>query len=257
VSAPDTILYAVDADGIATLTLNRPDKHNAFTIPMVDRWAELLIQAEADPAVKVIVLTGAGRSFCAGGDLEEMKGFQSMDAQQKKDWLFRHVHNVIRNMERLDKPVIAAINGTARGAGLDFALMCDLRIAGQSTTLAESYINMGLIAGDGGTWFLPRLIGMARALELFWTGRVVKAEEAERIGLVNRVVPDDQLLPAVYELARQIAGQPQQAVRYFKRLLHQSATVPLTTHLDLISSHMAILEDSDDHRARVAAFLKK
>src|SRR5215212_4984167 len=173
----DTILYSVDSDGIATLTLNRPDKHNCFTIPMVDRWAELLDLAANDPAVKVIVLTGAGRSFCAGGDLEEMKGFQAMDAQQRKDWLFRHVHNVIRNMERLEKPVIAAINGAARGAGLDFALMCDLRIAGQSTTLAESYINMGLIAGDAGAWYLPRLIGIAKALELFWTGRVVNADE--------------------------------------------------------------------------------
>ena len=253
----EPILYAVDADGIATLTLNRPDKHNAFTIPMIDRWAELLLQAEADPAVRVIVLTGAGKSFCAGGDLDEMQGFQTMTAQERKDWLFRHVHNVVRNMHRLDKPTIAAINGTARGAGLDFALMCDLRIAGQSTTLAESYINMGLIAGDAGAWFLPRLIGSAKALEMFWTGRVVKAEEADRIGLVNRVVPDDQILSTSLELARQIAGQPQQAVRYFKRMVRQSPNISLDAHLDLISSHMSILEDSDDHRNKVAAFLKK
>lgn len=253
----EPVLYAVDADGIATLTLNRPDKHNAFTIPMIDRWAELLLQAEADPGVKAIVLTGAGKSFCAGGDLDEVQGFQSMSAQERKDWLFRHVHNVVRHMHRIDKPLLAAVNGAARGAGLDFALMCDLRILGESTTLAESYINLGLIAGDAGAWFLPRLIGSARALELFWTGRVVKSGEAERIGLANRVVADDQVLAATLELARQIAAQPQQAVRYFKRLVRQSADISLDAHLDLISSHMSILEDSEDHRRKVAASLKK
>lgn len=256
-STPAPILCTIDADGIATLTLNRPEKHNCFTLEMVDLWADLILQVERDPAVRVVVLTGAGKSFCAGGDLDEMMGFQQMDAQQRKDWLFRHVHNVVRNMARMEKPLIAAMNGAARGAGLDFALMCDLRIAGQSATLAESYINVGLVAGDAGAWFLPRLIGSAKALEMFWTGRVVKADEAERIGLVNRVVADDQLLASTYELARQIAGQPQQAVRYLKRMVHQGATLPLDTHLDLISSHMAIIEESADHRAKIAGLVKK
>src|SRR5690606_8434536 len=132
-----------------------------------------------------------------------------------KNYLWKHVHRIVLTLERADKPVIAAINGLARGAGLDMALMCDLRIMAESATLAESYINMGLIAGDAGTYFLPRIVGTARALELFWTGRVLDAHEAERIGIANRVVADDRLVEAVTETARIIAAQPQEAVRMF------------------------------------------
>lgn len=185
------VLFDKDRDGIATLTLNRPEKYNAFTKDMIVLWARLLAACEEDPQVKVIVLTGAGKGFCSGGDIGVQKERAKNDALERKDFLFRYVHKIARTMHALDKPVIAAINGAARGAGLDMALMCDLRIMAQSATLAETYINVGLIAGDGGTYYLPRLIGVARALELFWTGRVVDALEAERIGLVNRVVADD------------------------------------------------------------------
>ena len=160
-------------------------------------------------------------------------------------------------MQQMDKPTIAAINGTARGAGLDMALMCDLRIMADSATLAESYINVGLIAGDGGTWYLPRLIGVPRALELFWTGRLVEAPEAERIGLVNRVVPLAKLMPAARELATQIAKQPFEAVRAYKRSVYQGMSMNLSTHLDMVSSHTSILRDTPDHRERVAAFLAR
>ena len=192
-SVVPAILLAVDADGIATLTLNRPDQLNAFDLEMVDAWRAALEQAEADERVKVIVVTGAGRAFCAGGDFEEMAKFSEMDSMGRKDFLYRHVHRIALTLERMEKPVIAAVNGAARGAGCDMALMCDIRLMASSATLAESYINIGLMAGDAGAWYLPRLIGTARALELFWTGRVVGAEEADRIGMVNRVVPDAEL----------------------------------------------------------------
>lgn len=244
----------VDAEGIATLTLNRPEQLNAFNLEMIAEWRAALDSAETDERVRVVVVTGAGRAFCAGGDFEEMVKFSGMDALERKNFLYRNVHRIPMALERMDKPVIAAINGAARGAGLDMALMCDLRLMARSATLAESYINIGLIAGDAGSWFLPRIVGTARALELFWTGRVVGADEAERFGIVNRVVDDAELLPAVLELARTIAAKPQQAVRFFRRAVYQSQTMSLAAHLDMVSSHMAVLEDLPEHRAGIAAF---
>lgn len=255
--AQPLVLLDKSADGIATLTLNRPERYNAFTKDMIDLWAKLLLDCEEDPAVKVIVLTGAGRGFCSGGDIGVQKERAKNDALERKDFLFRHVHNIPRTMARLDKPVIAAINGAARGAGLDMALMCDLRIMAQSATLAESYINVGLIAGDGGTYYLPRLIGIPKALELFWTGRVVGAEEAERIGMVCRSVPDADLMTVTYEMARSIASMPFEAVRAYKRAVYQGMTMELNAHLDMVSAHTSILRDTPDHRERVEAFLQR
>lgn len=244
----------VDADGIATLTLNRPEQLNAFDLQMIEAWRAALEAAEADERVKVVVVTGAGRAFCAGGDFEEMARFSEMNGLERKNFLYRNVHRIPLALERMDKPVIAAINGAARGAGLDMALMCDMRFMAHSATLAETYINIGLIAGDAGSWFLPRLIGTARALELFWSGRTVGAEEAERIGMVNRSVPDADLLQVTYEFARTIAAKPQQAVRFFRRAVYQSQTMTLGAHLDMVSSHMAVLEDLPEHRDGIAAF---
>jgi len=256
-STEPPVRLTVDADGIATLTLNRPDQLNAFDLPMIEAWRAALESAETDDRVKVIVVTGAGRAFCAGGDFDEMAKFSEMDSLERKNFLYRNVHRIPLALERMEKPVIAAINGAARGAGLDMALMCDIRLMAQSATLAETYINIGLMAGDAGSWFLPRLIGTARALELFWTGRVVGAEEAERIGMINRAVPDAELLNATYDLARTIASKPQQAVRFFRRAVYQSQTMALATHLDMVSSHMSVLEDTPEHRAGIAAFRER
>jgi enoyl-CoA hydratase/carnithine racemase len=251
------VLLDKDRDGVATLTLNRPEKYNAFTKDMIVLWARLLAECEEDPAVRVIVLTGAGKAFCSGGDIGAQKERAKNDALERKDFLFRHVHKIARTMGQMDKPVIAAINGAARGAGLDMALMCDLRVMAESATLAESYIDVGLIAGDGGTYYLPRLIGVARALELFWTGRVVGAAEAERIGMVSRAVPDAELMPVTRQLARSIAAQPFEAVRAYKRAVYQGMTMSLDAHLDMVSSHTSILRDTPEHRQRVEAFLQR
>ena len=256
-SEDNLILFEVDTDGIAVLTLNRPEKYNAFTKTMIIRWNAILEEVAEDPAVKAIILTGAGKAFCTGGDVNAQKERANNDALERKDFLFRHVHKIAFALERMDKPVIAAVNGTARGAGMDMALMCDLRIMAQTATMAESYINVGLIAGDGGTWYLPRLIGTARALELCWTGRVIDAAEAERIGLVNRVVPEGEALNAAKELARIIAAQPFEAVRAYKRSIYQGMTMTLASHLDMVSSHTSILRETPDHRERVAAFLDR
>lgn len=253
----ESMLLSTDAHGVATLTMNRPDKLNAFDVPMIDLWHRLLVQACEDAAVKVIVLTGAGRAFCAGGDVETFLDFRRWDSMERKNYLAKHVHHIVLTLDRAEKPVIAAINGLARGAGLDMALMCDLRIMARSATLAESYINMGLIAGDAGTYFLPRIVGAARALELFWTGRSIDAAEAERTGIANRVVDDAELMTAVMETARSIAAQPQEAIRCFKRAVYQSFQMPLAAHLDMVSSHMSVVIDTPEHRAKVDEFLAR
>jgi len=253
----DSMLLSTDAHGVATLTMNRPDKLNAFDIPMITLWTELLGKACDDPAVKVIVLTGAGRAFCAGGDIGSFMDFRRWDSLERKNYLWKNIHRIVFTLDRAEKPVIAAINGLARGAGLDMALMCDLRIMTESATLAESYISMGLLAGDAGTYYLPRIVGVARALELFWTGRTVHAAEAERIGLVNRVVPDDQLMASVNETARAIAAQPQEAIRAFKRAVYHGLNTPLAAHLDSVSAQMSVLIDTPDHKQKVDAFLAR
>jgi enoyl-CoA hydratase/carnithine racemase len=142
-STESLILFDTDDHGVATITLNRPEKYNAFTKDMIDRWGGILEKCETDPKVKVVVLTGAGKAFCTGGDISAQKDRANNDSLERKDFLWRHVHKIAFVMERMDKPTIAAINGAARGAGLDMALMCDLRTMADTATLAESYINVG------------------------------------------------------------------------------------------------------------------
>ncbi len=251
----ECINLAVDDEGVALLELNRPDRLNAFSRPMIAEWHQALLQIAADRSVRAVVLTGAGRAFCAGGDAADMSVMQSAHNVERKQYLWQEIQKIPLAMERLEVPVIAAINGTARGAGLDMALMCDIRLCAASSTFAESYINMGVISGDGGTWFLPRVVGVSRALEMLWTGRVVDALEAERIGMVSRVVPDAQLRDEALRLARSIAAQPPQAVSLTKRAVyHGLAGGTLAAHLDMISSHMAIVFDTPEFNQRLAAF---
>lgn len=255
-----SILFEVDSEsGVATLTLNRPQRYNAFTQEMIDRWCGALARVEKDDSIRALVVTGAGKAFCSGGDMDELESFLSMTALQRKDFLWKHVHQIPLTLERIDCPVIAAINGTARGAGLDMALMCDLRIMDTSVILAESYISVGLMAGDGGGYFLPRLVGTARALELLWTGDPIDSQAALATGLVNKVVPDGTALEAATALARRLAAQPSQAMRFIKRSVYQSMQMPTTlrAHLDSVSSHMSVLEDLPDFRKRVEDFKQR
>ncbi len=187
------LLYTID-EGVATITLNRPERLNAFDEEMIELWVDALGDARQNEAVQVIVVTGAGRAFCSGGDVGGMAGRAPRTGLEHKRWLER-IHRVPLTLEQIDKPVIAALNGPAVGAGLDMALMCDLRYAAAGIRVSEGYVKVGLIPGDGGSYFLPRLVGTARALELLWTGDPIDADQAERIGLVNRVVPADELLP--------------------------------------------------------------
>jgi 2-(1,2-epoxy-1,2-dihydrophenyl)acetyl-CoA isomerase len=254
-TAADELLYDVK-DRVATLTLNRPDKMNAFTGPMIERWAWALNEAQRDPDVNVVVVTGAGTAFCAGGDVARM-GQGEPTPLEHKNMLWEHIHRVPKALEVMDKPVIAMVNGVAVGAGMGMAVMCDVRIASDAARFSTGYVRVGLVPGDGDTYFLPRLVGTARALELLWTADFIEAAEALRLGIVNRVVPADRLAKDTYALARKIAEGPQIPIRMIKRLVYQSLRLDLRTHLDLVSSHMAVVRETEDHKEGVQAFKDK
>ena len=245
------------ADHVATITLDRPEKKNAFTLAMLDNWATALHDAERDPDVRAVVLTGAGDAFCAGVDLEDYAGARPPGTWGEKSMLTGRVHQIALAMENLTKPVIAAVNGVAYGAGMDMSLMCDLRLAGRSARFCEAYVNVGLVPGDGGCWYLPRIIGTAQALRLLWLGEVVDAEEALRLGLVLDVVDDDALQDRAQELARRLAAKPPIAVQLIKRAVREGERHDLRTALDLISSHQAVVGATDDAREARAAFLER
>jgi enoyl-CoA hydratase/carnithine racemase len=248
--------YSVD-DGIGTILLNRPHRKNGFTPDMADQWAEILVEARTAPDVRVVVLTGAGDAFCSGVDLERRYDDAPATPQRRKELLSDRIHRIPLALEDLDKPVIAGINGVAVGAGMDMALMCDMRIMARSARLSEGYIRLGMVPGDGGCYYLPRLIGTAKALELLLTGDFIDAAEAERLGIVNRVVDDADLPAAVNSLARKIADGPPVAIRMIKRAVYQSMRTDLRTSLDLISSHSGVIGSMDDSAEAMAAFHEK
>jgi enoyl-CoA hydratase/carnithine racemase len=249
------VLYQLEGH-IATITLNRPEVKNAFSPEMINLWRQFLEQARTDDNVRVIILTGKGETFCSGGDIREMASGKLRSWEMKK-FLWENVHRIVLTLEDLDKPIIAAINGAAVGAGLDMALMCDLRVCSDRARLGESYILLGLVPGDGGAYFLPRLVGIAKAMELFFTGDILSAQEALAIGLVNRVVPPDRLLEETLVLAEKISSKPPVAVRMMKRAIYQSQTSTLRSHLDYISSQLALLSETQDHQEAAKAFLEK
>lgn len=270
VAGSDSHLLYEKVGVIAKITLNRPEALNAFSVPMIKGWAEALQDAQDDPNIRVVVVTAVGKAFCAGGDVKSMlagNGFIA-DAETGECWgdkainrkgaLTNYIHKVALTLEGMDKPVICAINGVAVGAGLDMALMCDIRIAADNVQLSGGYVKAGLVPGDGGCYFLPRLVGVAKALELLWTADFISAEEALRIGMVNKVVPAEELEKATMEMAMKIADNPPVCVQMIKRAVYSSQrTQDLRTALDLISSHMAIVTEMDDYKEGVAAIKDK
>ena len=241
---------------IAVITLNRPEIKNTFSMEMLSLWRQYLEQAREDVNIRVIIVTGEGDTFCSGGDIRDMAEGK-LRMWDMKRFLWEGVHRIALTLEDLDKPVIAAINGAAMGAGLDMAMMCDLRVCSDRAKLSESYILLGLVPGDGGAYFLPRLIGLGKALELLWTGDVLTPGEALEIGLVNRVVPHERLMEETMTLAEKIAGKPPLAVRMMKRAVYQAQTSTLRAHLDYISSQLSLLSETADHQEAAKAFLEK
>lgn len=241
---------------IAVITLNRPKAKNAFSPEMISLWRQHLERAKNDDTIRVIVVTGKGDTFCSGGDIRDMVEGK-LKSWDMKRFLWDGVHRIVLALEDLDKPVIAAINGAAMGAGMDMAIMCDLRVCSDAAKLAESYIMLGLVPGDGGAYFLPRLVGVSKGLELLLTGDVINPEEALRLGIVNRVVPHENLMEETMKLAERIAAKPPLAVRMMKRAVYQGRTSTLRAHLDYISSQISLLSETQDHLEAATAFLEK
>lgn len=250
---PDVLIG--NDEQVTVLTINRPERMNAFTSNTINELVGAFEAAQQDTDCRVIVLTGAGRSFCSGADSEGLQRERSV--LEAKESLWWGPQRLPLLLERIDKPVIAAVNGAAVGAGCDLALMCDIRIVGASGRFSEGYIRVGLVPGEGGAYFMPRIVGMGKALELLWTGRFVESDEAVRIGLANAAFADDELMSRTLELAKAIAKQPPVVVRYVKRLVQQCTKGDLTTALDLVSSHMAVVRATDDTQEALRAFRSK
>ena len=249
------VLYEVKGH-IAVITLNRPEAKNAFSPEMIRLWREYLEKAKQDDAIRAIIVTGNGDTFCSGGDIRDMAEGK-LKSWDMKRFLWDGVHRIVLTLEDLDKPVIAAINGAAMGAGMDMAIMCDLRVCSEKAKLAESYIMMGLVPGDGGAYFLPRVAGLPKALELLLTGDVMSADEALRLGIVNKVVSHDRLMAETMKFAEKIAARPPLAIRMTKRAVYQGLTSTLRSHLDYISSQISLLSETKDHQEAARAFLEK
>lgn len=253
----EQLKFTVDAR-IATICLNRPEKRNAFTPEMIGAWIEALEECRRNEDIHAIVLTGAGdKAFCAGGDVGRMDETRTRGPLARKQSLWDRIHRIPLLLEDIDKPVIVAVNGIALGAGMDFALMGDIRFAAESARFGETYVKVGVAPGDGGAYFLPRLVGIPRALELLWTGDIVTAAEAEKMGIVNKVLPDAELMPYTYAFAQRLVSGATLAIRMTKRAVYQGARHDLRTALDLISSHMAVLASTEDHAEAVRAFSER
>ena len=253
-SVPD--LIETVEDGIATLTLNRPERLNALSMDMRHGLLEALERLGHDPNIGCIVLTGAGRAFSAGGDVKSM-GERAEGGFEPRARGIRFSNTIPKLMRTLPKTVIAMVNGVAVGAGLSMALAADLRVAGRSARFGTGFLKIGLSGDWGGTWTMTRLVGTAKARELYLLGDMIGSGEALTHGLVNRVVDDAELRATTMAMARRIAGMPQIAVGYVKRNLHAAETSDFQTVLDMEAFHQARCSQTEDHREAVKAFAEK
>ncbi len=249
--------------GVATITLNRPDKRNALSNELTPALRQTLLDVEADAAVRCVVITGAGRAFCSGGDVSGMGG-QGAAADAPRPALEDAIRRLQHQQETLTlrlfdlaKPTIAALPGPAAGAGLSIALACDLRVAARSAFVTTAFANIGLSGDYGGSWLLTRLVGVARAKELYFTSRRIGADEGLALGIFNEVVADDELMARTRALAEAIAAGPPIALRYMKENLNRAVGADLRTALALEADRMVRCTRTDDHREAVAAFLGK
>ncbi len=242
------------SEGIATITINRPKALNALNKQAVQEISARLDDAEKDETVKVIVITGAGeRGFCVGLDLKAVKGINAVDGMN----LSLLGQRLTKKIEELTKPVIAAINGYALGGGLELAMSCDLRIASENARLGQTELNVGLIPGWGGTQRLPRLVGIGIAKEMIFTGKMIDAKTAEKLGLLNKVVPSDKLKSTVKEAAVELMTKPPVGIQLVKQLINSSIEIDLTRGLVQEAQAFGVLAATEDFDEGVAAFIEK
>ncbi len=252
-------LLEVTKNGVATLTMNRPDRLNAMSRPMLTAMLEALPRLAGDADVGVVILTGAGRAFCAGGDVKAMAEgaeFGSLPFEQRAQEL-RSRMEVSRCLHEMPKPTIAMVRGAAAGAGLSLALACDLRIAGDTARFGTAFARVGYSGDFGGSFFLTQLVGTAKARELYFTADMLDAREALALGLVNKVIPDARLEEETLALATRLARGPRIAYRYMKRNLNAAESGTLEDLLDLEAWHHTRCGETADHKEAARAFVEK
>lgn len=255
----EKILYERDG-AIVTLTLNEPETRNAIADEMIAELVEIVAGVNADPLVSCVIVTGAGNGFSSGGNLKEMQRreghFDETGWRARRK--YRHgIQKIPLALYDIECPTIAAVNGPAVGAGCDLALMCDIRIASEKATFAESFLRVGLVSGDGGAWFLPRVVGLSRAYEMTFTGDFLDARQAQEYGLVSRVVPHEALLDEARALAGRIACHPPHALRMTKRLIRKADQMSLDDSLEMAAAMQALVLQTDDHKEAYQAMLAK
>ncbi len=246
------------ADRVCTITMNRPDVYNALNDKLTFELQDALKNAARDKDVSVVVLTGAGKAFCSGQDLGDLKAkYVPGHVPHLGPDLHKRYNPIVTRIRQMDKPVIAAVNGVAAGAGLSFALACDMRIASEEASFIEVFINVGFIPDSGSTWTLPRLVGLAKAMELCMTGDKVGADEALRLGLVNKVVGADDLMTEANALALKLAGLPGRGIALTKKLLIESSTRTFDEQLEAEAYAQDTAARTEDHFEGVTAFIEK
>ena len=258
--------YAADSDShIARVTLNRPERLNALNDQMQLEVTDALTQAESDDDVRVVIITGAGRAFCAGGDLNDLggssdgngAGWTSGNADEVRR-SFRSAQGMILGVQRCEKPVIAMVNGVATGASLDLACACDIRIGTARSRFMSAYVRIGLFPGFGGTWLYPRTLGsLGRAAEMLFTGDFLEADEAYRLGFLNRLVDEEELEATTISMAERIAAGPPIAIRLSKLMLYKGLEFDLETAMKMAAAGETITLTSQDHVEGVTAFRQK
>ncbi len=254
-----TDLLETVKDGVAVLTLNRPDRLNAMSRPMLDALLEALPRLAEDPVVGVVVLTGAGRGFCAGGDVKVMAEGNELGGQtmEEKAQALRARMETSRWLHEMPKPTIAMVRGPAAGAGLSLAMACDMRVASDTARLGTAFARVGYSGDFGGSYYLTQLVGTAKARELYFTADLLDAQQALALGLLNRVVPDARLEEETMALASRLARGPRVALRYMKRNMNAAESASLEEMLDLEAWHHTRTGMTEDHREAARAFVEK
>ncbi len=255
-----TFLSSTRDGAILTLTMNQPETRNALTgNTAVAEFVQACADIALDRSVRVVVLAAEGPVFSSGGNVKDMQRFftQKITPDAIRDEYRNGIQRIPKALYHLDVPVIAAVNGPAIGAGLDLACMCDIRIASDRATFAESFVKVGIIPGDGGAWLLPRVVGMSKASEMAFTGDALNAQEALACGLVSRVVPHESLLDEAKRLAERIAANPGGVLRMTKRLLREGERSSLESLLETSAAYQAIAHMTPDHEEAVRAFVEK
>jgi len=248
-----------EQDGpVVTLTLDAPATRNVLTGSKVtDEFVQACARINADPSVRVAILTGADPAFSAGGNLKDMRTLFERSPAELREWYRNGIQRLALAVYGVEVPLVCAVNGAAIGAGCDLTTMCDIRIASERASFAESFLKVGLIPGDGGAWLLPRAVGRSMAAEMTYTGRTVDAAEALQIGLVSRVVPHERLMPEARALARQIAEQPGVTLRLAKRLLREGERLDFPSLLEMSAGLQALAHKTPQHMEAVNAFVEK